>query len=332
MKKTKYYLRINHWNCFKLTVSRIEELRQFLIKEKPDVFSIQETKLNDANANLELKFHGYTMYHRQRESKPKKGGGIAILIRDEIPHSRFFIKDFEKNEALGLKIECGNTKFNLISYYSPPNELLDKNLIINLIELGEDVVIMGDLNAKTKSIGCKVNNISGSILEDLLIEQNISILNNLNPTYFTFNPEKGYTEILDLFLSSLNLSGKINNFQVLDEDSMGSDHCPISCQILLNDKPVFLKEITHKRLNFNRANWALFQEELTKKAYNSNSIYDKKLTVEELNHKVTEDIQTAANNAIPFSASNRSNSLPNEILKLIKQKKRTKEESYDIEK
>ena len=66
----KYCLRIIQWNCFSLTISRIEELRQFLIEAQPDIMSVQETKLTDEKANLRIRFNGYTMYHKQRKSNP----------------------------------------------------------------------------------------------------------------------------------------------------------------------------------------------------------------------------------------------------------------------
>ncbi len=46
----KYCLRIIQWNCFSLTIARIEELRLFLNEAQPDIMSIQETKLNDEKA------------------------------------------------------------------------------------------------------------------------------------------------------------------------------------------------------------------------------------------------------------------------------------------
>jgi len=51
-------LRIIHWNCFKLTNVRSEELRLFLQEAKPDIMSVQETKLNNECANLRMRYKG----------------------------------------------------------------------------------------------------------------------------------------------------------------------------------------------------------------------------------------------------------------------------------
>ena len=48
-------LKIMHWNCFKLSSSRLVEFEQFLIKNRPDIVSLQEIKFNQSQANLTLR-------------------------------------------------------------------------------------------------------------------------------------------------------------------------------------------------------------------------------------------------------------------------------------
>lgn len=83
----KYCIRIIQWNCFSLTIARIEELRLFINETQPDIMSIQETKLNDEKANYRLRFSGYTMYHKHLKSNPEHGGGVALLVKEGITHT-----------------------------------------------------------------------------------------------------------------------------------------------------------------------------------------------------------------------------------------------------
>jgi exonuclease III len=86
-------IRAVHWNCFKLTQQRRFELEHFLNLIKPDILSIQEIELSKEEANLCLNFQEYSAYIRTRESNPKKGDGVAILIRSGIPHAPIFRQD-----------------------------------------------------------------------------------------------------------------------------------------------------------------------------------------------------------------------------------------------
>jgi exonuclease III len=158
----KYCIRIIQWNCFSLTIARIEELRLFLKEAQPDIMSIQETKLNDEKANLRLRFSGYIVYHKQRKSNPDFGGGVALLVKEGITHT--LVENLAPDsEVLGINIDYGKTKFNLLTYYNPPNLTLDRKILQTLVNLEDDVIVVGDLNACAKSFGCKRNNDSGHI-------------------------------------------------------------------------------------------------------------------------------------------------------------------------
>lgn len=52
----KNNLNLIHWNCFKLTYDRCNELKLFLGKYKPDIVSLNEIKLNEYECNYSLNF------------------------------------------------------------------------------------------------------------------------------------------------------------------------------------------------------------------------------------------------------------------------------------
>ena len=86
-------LKIIQWNCFKLTASRLIELEIFLKKFDPDIISLQEIKLNTESANFKLRFSNYSTYVKARDSGSDWGGGIAVLIKNNISHSQIINTD-----------------------------------------------------------------------------------------------------------------------------------------------------------------------------------------------------------------------------------------------
>ena len=104
--------------------------------------------------------------------------------------------------------------------------------------MGSQLSILGDLNAKTATVGYKGLNKNGEVLEEVLslAEYNLFVFNNESPTYFKF--KSSYTEMLDLFLSSTThmankifMANKISHFEVLTDHKMESDHASIFCTL-----------------------------------------------------------------------------------------------------
>ena len=132
---------------------RLIELQTFLIENNPDIISINETKLSEEKANLSLRFDNYIPYHRCRKNNAVFGGGIAILIKDTITHTVISDLDVNDIEVLALKIDHFDYSFNFVSYYSSPKELINFNLFGKLLNMENEFILVGDLNAKSKVIG-----------------------------------------------------------------------------------------------------------------------------------------------------------------------------------
>jgi hypothetical protein len=246
---------IIQWNCFKLTDSRIIELRLFLEEFKPDVMSIQEIKMNQEQANLKIRFDGYSTLYKPRKANPEMGGGVVLLIKDTIVHSEITNLSGELDN-IGIRVETNDFSFNLISLYSPANTL-GFDSVKKFSELGPELFLIGDLNAKTSSVGCKSKDKNGTVLDDILLSEiDLCVLNDESPTYFKYKSE--YSEILDLMLASSNLGNKLLSFEVLDDHMMKSDHAPIMCRLSFN-KPFKLDLANAEpRFNFSKADWAKY--------------------------------------------------------------------------
>ena len=119
-------LKIAHCNCFKLTQARLFELEHFLNIFKPDIISLQEIKLELEVANLKLRFEGYVTHVKTREIKPSYGGGVAILIKQNIPQALLPTLDYAL-EIIGINIDLKLFNIDFFSYYSPPNKMISQD-------------------------------------------------------------------------------------------------------------------------------------------------------------------------------------------------------------
>ena len=124
----KPFLKIVHWNCFKLDKIKLNELKLFLNEFEPDLISLQEVKLNQEQANLFLRFDSYSVYYKPRERNPTRGGGVAILVNNSLMNTRINGLN-NKLEIIGVKIETIDLSFNLISYYEPNGNELSPQIL-----------------------------------------------------------------------------------------------------------------------------------------------------------------------------------------------------------
>ena len=201
---------IVQWNCFKMTQARIFELKLFLEEFQPDIMSIQEVKLNQEQANLFLRFDGYNVHYKPRKLNPEYGGGVAIITRDSIANS-VVVGLCDKLDNIGVRVETNDICFNLISLYAPA-KTLSLDTIKKYAELDLELFILGDLNSKTPTVGCKSLDPNGKVLDDVLSSNiDLCVLNDHSPTYFMFKSD--YSEILDLMLCSTRLANKMSYFE-----------------------------------------------------------------------------------------------------------------------
>ena len=312
-----FELKIMHWNCFALTVQRNFELKHFLKRNKPDIFMIQELKLNNEQANLRLRYEGYSTYHKIRNTNSQFGGGVAILINEKISHTQILDLDVSL-ELIGLRLEIKKFTLDVFSYYNRPGDIISKSFFESYLINGNCSILLGDLNSKCAAVGCKKIDNSGKILEEVLENPEISLFNDDTPTYNCFS-DHTYWEILDLAIGSSSLTGLISSFEVLEE-SMNSDHNVISLKLTINgSKP---KEDTNviQRFNFAKADWPLFYNLLQDFSNSLELSTIEEMDINSLNSFTTEKIIEVADKTIPKFKKSFRKSFPQEILKLIKER------------
>ena len=318
--------KIMHWNCNSIR-NKIHEFENFINTKNIDIILLNETKINDLNANfLFNKLINYKYIHKQRNEK-NGAGGVANILKKNINFEQLNIFDNLHLELLAINIKMNHESITLISYYNPPSEKISDKLIEIIKTHKLNYLLCGDLNAKSRSLGCRLNNSNGTIFESIMCNNDFIVLNDENSTYYSFNSSVE-DDILDLAICSPSILDRIVRFEVLSNDEMTSDHCPILIKFSIptvnnhNNLPN-TKCKDECKFNFNKANWSEYKNNLPKlipPEMNNN--------VELLNKFVTDSMLHAAKLAIPtkhavIPGSNKryKYSLPNHILLLIKKRK-----------
>ena len=313
----KRSLTITHWNCNSIN-NKIEEFKIFLLKYKPDIISLNETKVNEINANfLFNNIEDYNFIHKHRKNNRNGGGGVALLINKKIKFVELNMFDHLNLELACIKIKIKKKETLIISYYNPPTSILSKEVFRLATDSKINFIICGDLNSKSTSLGCYTNNNNGIILNEIITENDCIIANNSTHTYFSFRENNIHTQsdILDLFICSSRLYSEIKEFSVLTNEDMTSDHVPIN--LTLSEKLVNAAIKPKLVYNYNKANWSLFRQSLP-----SNAPRDILDNVELLSSFIVDNLLKAAECAIPKKDINNSRKcLPKYILDMIKVRK-----------
>ena len=142
--------------------------------------------------------------------------------------------------------------------YIPPHSSPDRHSIENLLhQLPPPYILLGDFNAHHPLWGSQKHNPKGILIENILLNNNITLLNHKNPTYI--HPATGSLSSIDLTLCSPTIA--LNYTWSTEDDTHGNDHFPI---IISSEQAVFN---IRENWKLNKADWATFsskcQSELT---------------------------------------------------------------------
>ena len=97
------------------TNSKTESLKSAIMTYKPEMVCLQETMLDPQRAP---KIEGYKWVIKQRQNK--LGGGIAIMINNNIQHITKVKQDTEENEEVQwVKIKTKHNTITVGNFYGP---------------------------------------------------------------------------------------------------------------------------------------------------------------------------------------------------------------------
>ena len=227
------------WNAASLK-NKIYELRDRTKALDLDIILIQETHLKEDDKTPTI--DGYTAIRADRKGG-MEGGGLISYIRSSLTYER--IKDEAKNgtEISSFSVKMSKNKWiKFTNLYCPPtsstsftNQL---ELALPIIPTASNAIICGDFNAhSTLWDDHAASDERGSQIEDWLIENELTVLNDNTPT--RINPATGGLSSPDVTLCGTNWSHKTT---WTTEDGMGkSDHNPIVIEMHseVSHNPVF---------------------------------------------------------------------------------------------
>ena len=255
---------ISSWNVNSVR-ARIENIKSYLLKYKPDILMMQEIKTEDGN----FPYHDFSsMDYESHVFGQKSYNGVAIISKNKLNNIKTdLIKDkLKQSRIISAEIEYNKKNIQLINIYTPNGNPVDTekydykkkwldDLIKQLKSLSKknsNIILAGDFNIIPAAED--VYNPKGfedDALFRLEIRKKLREMINLgfNDTYRHFNETKeGYTfwdymrgawqknngMRIDHFLVSNSLIDQIKSINI-NKDPRGrekpSDHTPIEIKL-----------------------------------------------------------------------------------------------------
>ena len=290
--------------------SKRQLLTEYMEECSPDIVLINESKL--ANEDR-IRFAKYKMARKDRD---KRGGGVAILIKENIKHSIIDSSNLTE-EVLGIEISINQQPMAVVALYNPPAVKLNPEVFKYFTDKYENCLFIGDFNSKHQYFGCRTTNLNGNILFDIAEEHDLHIMNDPSETTH-LNKATGNADILDMAFATNSVLNRVTDCYVGED--LGSDHLPLHIKVGANRQDVAQHPILIRN-NINKANWAVFNEHIEANL-RSNDL----TTCEEIDQaclEIEQVINRAADLACPkIKSCPKVWRVSNETLKLIKLKRK----------
>ena len=163
-------------------INKTPEIMELVIDRDPSIVFLQETwlKTNKSYVTALVKDYGYVLVHNIRKNRKKiTGGGVGILLKNNVKFKRIKHKQFESFEHVIVKISIGSSETLLaVSIYRvlfvPVTVFLEEivQLFENLVALKNDMILAGDINIHMDTNESYTNKFK-EILNDFNIKQHV---------------------------------------------------------------------------------------------------------------------------------------------------------------
>ncbi|GFU11909.1 hypothetical protein TNCV_2161681 [Trichonephila clavipes] len=124
---------------------------------------------------------------------------LEKLLPNEIINILPPTTDYDENstEVQAITVLLPQQEVTIINAYHPDNSDINLDLLNTLLDTKSDTkILLGDLNAKSPSWRSRTLDLKGSQIEDLLCDNDLSILNDKRSTYLS--KTNGTTSALDI--------------------------------------------------------------------------------------------------------------------------------------
>ena len=243
-------MKLISWNVNGLRACKTKGFEEYFASEDADIFCVQETKMQEGQADLEIEG-----YFRYMSSAIKKGYSGTLVYTKIKPMSVVYgVNGLYNDEGRVITLEFEN--FYLVNVYVPNSKegllRLDYRMefednfreYLSSLDKKKPVILCGDLNVAHEEIDIKnpktnLRNAGFTIEERtkfsaLLNAGFIDSFRYLYPekvlyswwSYRFHAREKNAGWRIDYFVLSNSLKDKIED-SIIDTDVLGSDHCPV---------------------------------------------------------------------------------------------------------
>ena len=247
-------MKLISWNVNGIRACMQKGFRSFFDEQNADIFSVQETKMQEGQADLEI-----DGYYRYMSSAIKKGYS-GTLIYTKVKPKNVYYGINEKYNDEGRLITLEFADFYLINSYTPNSQdglkRLDYRMefeddlreYLNELNKLKPVILCGDLNVAHEPIDLKnpkqnEQNPGYSIEERTKMSMllNSGFVDSYRYLYpnkieyswwsYRFNARmKNIGWRIDYFIVSNDYKEKISDAKIL-MDVVGSDHCPVVLEL-----------------------------------------------------------------------------------------------------
>lgn len=153
-KKRRKGVKISQLNVVSLRKHKVE-VAKLMHDHQLDILGLNETRLKKDIQDCEVSIEGYDIYRHDRNTS---GGGVALYIKNTLPHhKRDDVKD-PNLEIVGIELTPKHAKsYIVLCWYRPPTEGTDistfealTKLIKRLDAEGKEIILVGDTNSDYK--------------------------------------------------------------------------------------------------------------------------------------------------------------------------------------
>lgn len=248
-------MKLISWNVNGLRACLGKGFLEFFKKEDADIFCIQETKMQEGQAELLL-----DGYHQYWHSAQKKGySGTAVFTKEKPISVTYGLGEKHHDEGRVITLEFSD--FYLVNCYTPNAQQELKRLSYRmefeddmrayLLSLPKPVIFCGDLNVAHQEIDLKnpkTNRQNPGFSDEERGKMTELLDAGFSDTFRTLYPEQtdAYTWWsyrfsaraknvgwrIDYFIVSSSVMDKVSD-SVIYPEVLGSDHCPIGLHINL---------------------------------------------------------------------------------------------------
>lgn len=250
-------MKLVSWNVNGLRACLNKGFMDYFKEVDADIFSIQETKLQQGQIDLELP--GYEQYWNYAKKKGYSGTAVFTKIK---PLSVRYGIDIEEHDQEGRVITLEFEEFYLVNAYTPNSQRelvrLDYRMkweddfreYLMELDKAKPVILCGDLNVAHKEIDLKnpkANRRNAGFTDEERDKMTKLLDSGFIDSFRYFYPDKedAYTWWsymgkareknvgwrIDYFIVSGRLKSKMKDAEI-HSHVMGSDHCPVVLELI----------------------------------------------------------------------------------------------------